>query len=374
MSRSSVKSRPVTWVLGTALTLAATMICAFAETSSTGNPLLDGLPKDLQESLQPPKSVDTPEQEDGIVDLAYGAFQRGYYLSAFAIATRNAGLGESAAQSLLGLIYEHGYGIPQDLNKSASWYQLASLSGDREAEYRLGLLYLDGLGVPRNRMKAAEYFGLAAEKGQPKAAYNLGLFYLEDDIFERDFKKAADLFRIASEANNADAQYALALMYKRGQGVAADNSQSAILFRNAAVSGHLPAQVELAIMVFNGIGTEKNEEQAAQWFKQAAQSKNPVAMNRLARLYASGLGLPADPIEAGKWHIRARQSGISDLWLDGFLESLDQEKKDEALARAYPRQGDQATALEKDPAPKPDSTLQIDPKLKPALNLKSSQP
>ena len=312
---------------------------AAAATDETGAP--NGL-KNVHDQPVPAAELQTP---DATADLAYGAFQRGYYLSAFAIATKNAGAGDSAAQTLLGLIYEHGYGVPQDLEKSASWYELASNGGDKEAQYRLGLLYLDGLGVEKDSGKAAEYFRRAAGQKQAKAAYNLGLFYLEGKLFEKDMQKAVELFRVGAEANNGDAQYALALMHKRGQGLAADDAEAFRWFGRAAASGHLPAQVEMAIMVFNGVGTAKDEEAAAHLFKQAANSGNPVAMNRLARLYAAGLGLQADPIEAGKWHIRARQAGVSDLWLDGFLKSLEQGQQDEALARAYPKQDTQAAAL-----------------------------
>ena len=72
-------------------------------------------------------------------------------------------------------------------------------------------------------------------------------------------------------------------------------------------------------------------------------------MNRLARLYAAGLGVTPDPVEAAKWHIRARQAGISDLWLDGFVESLDRKSKDAAMARAYPKREDQPLTLKRNP-------------------------
>src|SRR5690606_10678661 len=47
--------------------------------------------------------------QGGEPDLAYGAFQRGYYLTAFAHAVRQAEAGDSAAATLLGLLYAGGY-------------------------------------------------------------------------------------------------------------------------------------------------------------------------------------------------------------------------------------------------------------------------
>ena len=64
------------------------------------------------------------------IDLAYGAFQRGYYLSAFGLAIPRAEAGDKAAQTLLGLIYEGGYGVPRDPVQAVSWYQFAADGGD----------------------------------------------------------------------------------------------------------------------------------------------------------------------------------------------------------------------------------------------------
>ena len=68
------------------------------------------------------------------LDLAYGAYQRGYYLSAFNTATqRIEKLGDIKAMTLLGELYSNGYGVMQDDNKAAEWYRLATERGDREA-------------------------------------------------------------------------------------------------------------------------------------------------------------------------------------------------------------------------------------------------
>jgi hypothetical protein len=58
----------------------------------------------------PPPSASDPAPAKGgtpagTVDDAYGAFQRGYYLTAFALAIQNAETGNTAAKTLVGLIY-----------------------------------------------------------------------------------------------------------------------------------------------------------------------------------------------------------------------------------------------------------------------------
>ena len=51
-----------------------------------------------------------PPPAPGGPDLAYGAFQRGFYLTAFDIAIKRAEAGDVPAQTLIALIYEGGYG------------------------------------------------------------------------------------------------------------------------------------------------------------------------------------------------------------------------------------------------------------------------
>jgi len=55
------------------------------------------------------------------VDAAYGAFQRGYYLTALEFALPRAEQGDRAAQTLIGQIYADGLGVAEDKQKAATW-------------------------------------------------------------------------------------------------------------------------------------------------------------------------------------------------------------------------------------------------------------
>src|SRR5687767_10445372 len=81
-----------------------------------------------QPSSKTPAPAANPLREssqDG--DLAYGAFQRGLYLTAFKEATRRVEeMGDPKAMTLLGELYADGLGIPNDDNKAAQWYNLAA--------------------------------------------------------------------------------------------------------------------------------------------------------------------------------------------------------------------------------------------------------
>ncbi len=59
-------------------------------------------------------------------DYAYGAYQRGWFLTAFSLALDRAKTGhDPAAETLLGLLLARGLGVKQDLAAAADWYRLA---------------------------------------------------------------------------------------------------------------------------------------------------------------------------------------------------------------------------------------------------------
>ena len=165
------------------------------------------------------------ETDNGNADLAYGAFQRGIYLTALAEATKRAQQNDPAAMTLLGELYANGLGVGRDDSKAAQWYKLAAAHGDRNAMFALAMFDFEGRAGPRNPDEAAAPLDAAAKLGHPAAAYDLGLLYLQGQQFPQDFKRAAELFRQAADAGNPEAQYALATMYKEGRGVPKDHAR-----------------------------------------------------------------------------------------------------------------------------------------------------
>ncbi|NVK33286.1 MAG: sel1 repeat family protein [Rhodobacteraceae bacterium] len=287
--------------------------------------------------LRSPTAVPIPELEDGTApdaDLAYSAFQRGWYLTAAAIARPLAENGDAAAQALLGVLNEAGLGINQDKTRATQWYELAVKGGNTTAAFQLAQMYLLGTGVEPDKKKAADLLEIAAEKGNPAALYNLALLYQEGEGRPRDEAKARELLEQAAQQNDPDAQYALGLSYLEGVGGYDDPGQGAFWLGRAARRGHTAAQVYYGILRFQGRGVDTDEEEAADWFERAATAGNPVAMNRLARIYARGRGRALDPEEAAKWHYTARALGVSDLVLDGFVETLDEETQLKAQKKA----------------------------------------
>ena len=264
-------------------------------------------------------------------DIAYGAFQRGEYFAAYKEANRRASeRGDPVAMTLIGELYANGYGLPKDEKKALAWFSLAADRGDRQAMFSLAMFRFNGRGAPQDRAEAAVLLEKAAKLGHVAAQYNLALLYLEGRDVQRNMARAVELLTTAADAGSPEAQYALATLYKDGNGVAKDPVMAAKLLGSAARAGVIDAEVEYAIALFNGTGVPKDESAAAALFRKAAQKGNPIAQNRLARILASGRGLPADPVAAARWHIIARTAGLSDAWLENFIQKLSTTERETA--------------------------------------------
>ena len=279
------------------------------------------------------KGVVTP-----VPDLAFGAFQRGYFATALkeAMARIAKNRHDGAAMALVGEIYAQGLAVNKDLGEAAKWDKLAAQQGNREGTFAYGMALLTGNGAPKDRDAARTMLERAAAAGHPGALYNLGVMAVEGDGKGRDFAKAADYFQKAADAGDITALEALSALYRQGRGVPQDLPRAIALLKQAADEKDASAAVQYAIALFNGEGVPKDETGAARYFLLAATAGNPIAENRLARLYAAGRGVPKNAIEAARWHILARAAGIKDAWLDGVLTGLtpaERGKVEEALKR-----------------------------------------
>ena len=93
------------------------------------------------------------------------AYLRGNYATALSELRPLAEQGYAGAQYNLGLMYDKGYGVPQDYEQARQWYEKAAAQGYAKAQYNLGVLYHNGNGVPKNLVQAHKWFNLSAAKG-----------------------------------------------------------------------------------------------------------------------------------------------------------------------------------------------------------------
>ena len=317
-----------------ALVMSALPLAASAQTMRNPPQLAPQAPNTLQTGLMPlfqPQKIPASKGPDKPgADLAFGAYQRGYFRTAFQEAMKRIekNRNDAAAMTLVAEIYRDGSGVKRDLNAALHWYKLAADRGDRNALFAVALAALRGEGMAQDKTAAKDGFEKAAAKGHPGAWYNLGVLVLENEI--QDFRLASDYFRRAAEGGSPDGAYSLAVLLKEGKGGERNLKESAKWMTRAADENIAAAIVELAIMTFNGNGVDKDEAGAVKLFRKGASRNNPIAMNRLARLLVAGRGVEKNMVEGMKWHLLARAVGLNDEWLDQTLGTLTPSQRQQA--------------------------------------------
>src|SRR3981081_3424607 len=98
----------------------------------------------------------------GPMEDGQAAYDRGDFPAAQLLWRPLAEQGIARAQNNLGVLYENGKGLPQDLNEALKWYRLAAEQNYGGAENNLGLIYAPGRGGPRAPVRAYMWFSLAA--------------------------------------------------------------------------------------------------------------------------------------------------------------------------------------------------------------------
>lgn len=268
-------------------------------------------------------------------DQAYGAFQRGYYLTAMKLALPEAENGNAAAQTLVAEMFADGLGVARSMDDAAFWYGQAAKHGDPSAEFNYALLLMHGKYVKKDEAKAAQLMKKAADAGIPAAAFNHAQSLVAGEPGEKGIAAALPYYRTAAEAGIADAQYALSQIYRNSPDIPdAERAKARYWLERAAQAGYDTAQLDLGIWLVDGIDGPKDYDGGFLWMKKAAESGNVMAANRLAYLYRNGIGTPQDRLAAATWYIMARRAGLQDNALEDFFQGLSEEQQKEALKRA----------------------------------------
>ena len=161
------------------------------------------------------------------------------------ILEKSAGLGYTRAQVMLGKIYQFGRrGIPQDLRKAKTWYELAAAKGANEALFQLNVIYQQSGDAYTKAAMAdenIEWLEMGVKQGNAEAALNLAGMAETGRGVPQDYKRAAELYQIAADAGIVQAQAALGKLYANGEGVPQDNKKAIFWLTKAAEEGYVEA-------------------------------------------------------------------------------------------------------------------------------------
>ena len=103
-----------------------------------GGAMADGADADLRLAARLHKGGDTP--------------------AAIAIWQRWAGQGNVDAAYNLGVIHQHGDGVPLNYREAMRWYRQAADRGDKIAQFQIGFMFQSGQGVAADPQEAHRWF------------------------------------------------------------------------------------------------------------------------------------------------------------------------------------------------------------------------
>ncbi len=275
----------------------------------------------------------------GKVDPAFGAFQRGYYLTAIELALPKAQTGDASAQTLLAEMLANGLGIKQNLKDAVFWYEQGARGGDANAQFKYALMLMEGRLIARDKTKADQMMRKAADGGNALAQFNIAQIMVAATPGEEGLKQALPFYEKAAIGGIADAQYALAELYITLDMPREKRATARQWLEKSAKAGFDTAQYQMGVWLMNGIGGERDLEAGFLWMKRAARGGHVLAQNKLAHLYINAIGTGPDPVEAVKWYVLSRRAGLKDLELEDFYLGIseDQQKAGVSLAESFRR-------------------------------------
>ncbi|MFT6248160.1 MAG: TPR repeat protein [Cognaticolwellia sp.] len=225
----------------------------------------------------------------------YAEFKMAHYGNALKIWQALAQRGNAEANFNLGILYEDGLGVGQDMAQALLYYETAAIGGSFKAQYRLGLLYFVGKTVPLDNIKAKRWLTEAAKGGDKDSIEMLAILSgnnssQRDKDFLRaetahtssDYLQSANIWQQLADDDDIISRTRLAWLYEKGQDVKRDLKRAGELFRQSAMDGHADAQYALAVMLQTGKGQTQDLQESHLWLKKAAKLGHHDAAMALA--------------------------------------------------------------------------------------------
>lgn len=280
---------------------------------------------------------DLPKEKPykGKIDLAYGAYQRGLFGTAFDLALPKAKAGDGASQTLMGELLSHGFAVKQDMKAAAFWYGQAAKNNDPAAMFKYSLMLMEGKYVKADKVLADQYMQRAADSGNSSAQFNWAQILVSENPGPKGLQLALPYYEKSADQGVADAQYAVSQIYRNLSSVPPEKRKLARDYLlKAARAGFDTAQLDLGIWLMNGIEGPQDLDAGFKWLSVAANRGNVSAQNRLSHAYFLALGTRPDPVQAAKWYIISRRAGLNDSQLEDFYLGMPDYQQKKALEEA----------------------------------------
>ncbi|GAB6021537.1 hypothetical protein CHUAL_004138 [Chamberlinius hualienensis] len=202
----------------------------------------------------------------------------GKYQKAFKYFEQASHMGLHQAMYNLGVCYETGQGVQQNLKQAFHYYAEAGKLGNGTALYNVAICYREGIGVVADETECIKYMSKASDLGIKEAQTFMGNYYGSHD----EYDKAAVLFQKAVDQKHSDAEYFLGLCYEHGLGVELNTNRAAELFSKATTAGNAEAAYRMAIYYEQGLGgLEQNRAMSLKFLNEAADTGHELAIEKI---------------------------------------------------------------------------------------------
>ncbi len=213
------------------------------------------------------------------------------YNKAFRLYLRSAAEGDPYAGGNLAWMYSTGQGVTKDLDQAKMWAdavvkRLESYPDDDWALSMLGDMYQNGYGVSEDRTRARSMMEKAAAKDNSFAVYRL------IGMKQTGYGGAEDLvgaFNLAKgyvdRTSSPMVAGRLATMYRKGEGCTKNDDSAFRYAKMAAEGGDQSAAIDLAYYYYYPLGTKQDLDQAIRWAKVALSIGDPDASAYLIEFY-----------------------------------------------------------------------------------------
>jgi TPR repeat protein/Zn-dependent protease with chaperone function len=242
--------------------------------------------------------------------------------------------GDSDAMLQLANTNRFGRGTPRDMSKALTLYRRAAATGNAEAAFILGVLYERGEEVEQNLVMAHMWFSIAepaSSHAQIRKKYLIRKLsrtqIAEAEWLAREWLEAYPAAKEAishtkaeailletlsarAEGGDSDAMLKLANTNRFGRGTPRDMSKALTWYRRAAAAGNAEAAFILGVLYERGEEVEQNLVMAHMWFSIAAANSSPGAAkerNIVARRMTEEQITEAERL-AHEWQARSRSS------------------------------------------------------------------
>ena len=228
----------------------------------------------------------------------------------------------------VGLHYEVGAGVLQNLIEAVAWHKQAAERAFPSAYSRLGSIYLTGretaarnpatstmarlfpagLNVMPDQTEAFHWNLKGAEADEGSSKVLLALQFASGLGTAVDYSAAEHWFREAASQGETAGYFGLGKLYAANQLAEADEARAIAAFRHAAEKDHVQAKVCLAVLL-SGVGDAKSMLEAHELLQAAAAQNSIDAMYLLGQANLLGQGTNIDLSLAEMWFRRAAVKG-----------------------------------------------------------------